>query len=112
MKKVLKGKKKIKKDKSKIPYGYYCYDENGVCPYWKRVKNRSKYENGFCDYLGYGDWDVNEKEVLTGQTKDPKTGKIIQLEKGTGHQLGLLFSTIWDQVKECNINIHKKKRRK
>lgn len=22
-----------------IPHGYYCYDENGICPHWQKTEN-------------------------------------------------------------------------
>ena len=46
-------------DKSeKIPEGIYCYDSNGVCPYWSLNKDKPHQENGYCSYLGLGDWDL------------------------------------------------------
>ena len=71
---MLEIKIKKMKDQSKIPKGFYCYDTNGVCPYWSLNKNKPHQENGYCSYLEQGDWDEH---------------------------LGLL----WDQVKECNINM-------
>lgn len=58
----------------KIPSGPYCYDKNGVCPYWSVNPDQPRQECGHCSYLGYGDWEVE----------------------------GL--SLLWDQVKECEIN--------
>ena len=81
------------KDKSKIPKGGYCYDENGICPYWSirfppeiNAKiNDGEYKTyqeiealndsqscGYCSFLDL--WDWNEGTLL------------------------------WDQCKECNIN--------
>lgn len=57
-----------------IPRGPYCYDENGVCPFWCREPTKQPQEDGYCSYLGKGDW---------------------QLEG---------FSLLWDQVKECDVN--------
>lgn len=62
------------KDLSLIPKGIYCYDENGICPYWPKRKDKPNMENGYCSFLGWGDW---EQEGLT---------------------------LLWDQVKECRIN--------
>ena len=72
-------------DKSKIPYGPYCYtiksiDENGniktdVCPYWGKREDRPSQINGYCSFLNIGDWDDNSN------------------------------SELWDQVKECGENI-------
>ena len=58
----------------KIPKGIYCYDENGVCPYWSRTDEYNDHENGYCQFLQLGDW----------------------MENGT--------SLLWDQVKEYRVN--------
>lgn len=74
-----------------IPKGMYCYQvvsdwiipENGglpyfktkMCPYWSINKNYPKQENGYCAFLGTGDW------MFPG------------------------FGLIWDQVKECGENL-------
>ena len=62
------------KDKLKIPKGLYCYDENGVCPYWKKI---GQY-NGYCKYLKMSDKEIEYIECAT--------------------------SLLWDQCKECGIN--------
>ncbi len=84
-------KKKIKKDKRKIPKGFYCYDHIeinkkniknkiiGICPYWSKHKNRPKQECGFCAYLNKGDWNINAKASIP-------------------------ISLLWDMIKECSIN--------
>jgi len=59
----------------KIPEGIYCYNEEGVCPYWSLVKDKPYQENGYCSYLKLGDWEIE----------------------------GL--SLLWDQCKECNENL-------
>ncbi|NHJ33124.1 MAG: hypothetical protein FK732_09685 [Asgard group archaeon] len=68
----------MKKDKSLIPKGCYCYTDHrgkGRCPYWDFDKTKPEQECGYCHYLEVGDWE----------------------EDGT-----LL---LWDQVKECGINM-------
>jgi len=56
-----------------IPRGMYC-DE---CPFWSNDKKRSRRENGYCSYLGKGDWDLNN---------------------------GILGNSfLWDQIKECGL---------
>lgn len=65
----------ISRDKSVIPFGAYCYNKNGVCPHWDIKKDKPSQDNGYCDFLGRGDW---ESERL---------------------------SLLWDQVKECNENM-------
>lgn len=44
-------------DKSKIPKGIYCYDENGICPYWSKDYDREEQNNGYCQFLKMGDWN-------------------------------------------------------
>lgn len=75
-------------DASFIPQGVYCYsdlsityDEKGmpvfrskVCPYWAIDKDREEQSNGYCAFIGAGDWfDCSGSSLL------------------------------WDQVKECGI---------
>lgn len=73
-------------DITQIPEGDYCYTllaivRNGrgmkikTCPYWELMLDKPEQDNGYCHYLKYGDWEHNG--------------------------LGLL----WDQVKECGVNI-------
>jgi hypothetical protein len=60
-----------------IPPGPYCYryaGGKGRCPWWALNKDQPHQQNGYCEYLGWGDW---QQEVLT---------------------------LLWDQVKECGIN--------
>ena len=59
----------------KIPKGDYCYDENGLCPYWSANHDKPNQEYGHCSFLGWGDW---QQRVVTH---------------------------LWDQVKECGINL-------
>ena len=59
---------------SRIPEGPYCYDGNGICPWWTRNNTKPEQDNGYCGYLQLGDWE----------------------SKG--------LSLLWDQCKECGIN--------
>jgi len=76
------------KDVSVIPPGPYCYRAKGErhfdasgrsvypvdpCPYWAIHPGKEHQENGYCAFLGEGDW----------------------AEDG--------FSHLWDQVKACGI---------
>lgn len=61
-------------DKTKIPKGYYCYDKNGICPYWEKRDDKPEMESGYCRFLGVGDWEQKH------------------------------LSLLWDQVKECGEN--------
>lgn len=68
-----------------IPKGMYCYTVDSIdketgrmnvdpCPYWSVDDSRPEQENGYCSYLGRGDWEVEH------------------------------LSLLWDQVKECGEN--------
>ena len=67
----------FEKGTSVIPKGGYCYDENGSCPYWDKASNIEEQSNGFCWFLGKGDWMPPE-------------------DRGT--------FLLWDQCKECGEN--------
>lgn len=70
---------------SAVPHGWYCHgaihsDENGrlhsyVCPFWDIDESKPDQNNGFCKLLNVGDWTDDR------------------------------FSLLWDQVKECGINV-------
>jgi hypothetical protein len=76
-----------KKNESLIPEGIYCHgplvqDPNNSmvrlcpnrCPYWTLNPREEEQSNGYCSFLGEGDWEPN----------------------GT--------SLLWDSCKECGIN--------
>ncbi len=90
------------KDLSIIPSGDYCYRFTGetvrltqvignsgdlleiapylapkreCCPYWELRENYPEQENGYCRFLGKGDWDLGP------------------------------ISLLWDQIKECGVNL-------
>lgn len=68
------------KDASVIPPGCYCYtyDLTGkavVCPYWDLREDKPEQENGYCAFMEQGDWDSEH------------------------------LSLLWDQVKECGVNM-------
>lgn len=63
-----------------IPKGMYCYSYNDKdefirCQYWDKDLGRSKYNNGYCHLIDVGDWNSH------------------------------IFSILWDQIKECDINL-------
>jgi len=62
---------------SVIPKGDYCYRGKCCCPYWDSASNVEEQSNGFCWFLGKGDWMPPE-------------------EGGT--------FLLWDQCKECGEN--------
>ena len=45
--------------RDRIPKGPYCYDENGVCPFWCIEPIHPTQENGYCSFLRLGDWDLS-----------------------------------------------------
>ena len=70
--------RKLRDDKGGrvIPWGDYCYDSKGSCPYWDMAENKEGVDNGFCWFIGKGDWWEDES-------------------------CGLL----WDQIKMCGKNM-------
>lgn len=57
-----------------IPEGIYCHvGRSTFCPYWGRNPNQEEQNDGYCAFLGKGDWEHDG--------------------------IGLL----WDQVKECGV---------
>lgn len=60
-----------------IPKGCYCYDENGVCPFWWSFDDFGEQMNGYCSLMERGDW--------------------MQSENGG-------TSLLFDQCKECGLN--------
>jgi len=66
----------VEKPTIDIPKGIYCYNENGVCPYWSIDSTKPEQENGYCAFLEVGDWEPD------GWT-----------------------SYLWDQVKECGLKV-------
>jgi hypothetical protein len=104
----------MKKDKTKIPKGFYCYTrKNGKtidCPYYRVIQERSKRLNGWCDFLGKGDLELalerakHAWEMKTRQKDGTyKTGLIPKVFKALMVKNGD-FSLLWDQCKECGIN--------
>lgn len=72
----VRAKLEEKNPEQYIPKGIYCYDENGICPFWDLSRNHERQLNGYCHYMKIGDW----------------------MEDGNWLYL------LWDQVKECDIN--------
>lgn len=69
-----------------IPLGPYCYDKHGLCPFWHISGKRHWQRAGYCDYLEFGDWEV---EVPDDWPEGFPTSAL---------------SLLWDQVKECGVN--------
>jgi len=53
-----------------IPFGPYCYDENGICQYWSKDESKPDTENGYCGLLKQGDWDFCHTSLLWDQCKE------------------------------------------
>jgi len=102
-----------------IPNGYYCYNENGVCPFWESKKGEyPEQEDGYCHFLGKSDWELNEvkqhtyiltkanDETLVGKTVAEVYGSTIppEIDLISGKVIHFALSLIWDQCKECNVN--------
>jgi hypothetical protein len=65
----------MEKSTDVIPMGMYCYsrDDDGtvnVCPYWDMKDDQPEQMNGYCHFLGEGDWDVEGLSLLWDQCKE------------------------------------------
>lgn len=92
-----------------IPTGMYCYKyigksytDDGIlilrthhCPFWSLNKKKPKQANGYCSYLGKGDWDLAYHPHVTWEH---------------GHAVDYIdtemtmYGLIWDCCKECGVN--------
>lgn len=70
-----------------IPQGSYCYDEEGLCPYWTVNKNKPHQMNGYCYFMEMGDWQSENSSLIWNQVKE---------------------CTIFTEINEYNYNIHSK----
>ena len=53
-----------------IPHGCYCYDENGVCPFWDSMPSMGEHSHGYCHWIESGDWESDGTSLLWDQTKE------------------------------------------
>jgi len=105
-----------------IPFGNYCYENgrNEPCPFWESKKDEyPSQEDGYCHYMGVSDWDLNEeingrsKIVYSKDNKSIEGKTIVELTKDepddidliSGKKIHFTSSLMWDQVKECGINM-------
>lgn len=84
-------------DDTKIPEGFYCYSEQGLCPYYSHEVIALDVEIPYCLYLEKGD--------LTGLTEEEFDDILLE----TGLTADELFKEhpldiLWDQCKECGVN--------
>ena len=83
------------KDKLVIPRGPYCYDDDGVCPYWSIKDELPNQYNGYCAYLEQSDVDL----CCDMELENMRTGEV---ERGC--DVPFPVSLLWDQCKMCGIN--------
>ena len=86
----------MKKDKRRIPKGFYCYGPKGRCPYWSTKDNLPDQENGYCSFLEKSDWDINEER---GAIEWESQGKVTQTTQP--HEIPI--SLLWDACKMCGV---------
>lgn len=64
----------MEKPTNVIPEGFHCYSridgEQHKCPYWDKNEAEEEQRNGYCHYLGEGDWDVEGLSLLWDQCKE------------------------------------------
>jgi len=87
-----------------IPIGDYCVsyidDYRYECPYHSYRKGYETYEDGYCAYLGKGDYELNRELKYWRVYKDGTKGP-----EQTAEEIGLKMSLLHDQVKMCNTNM-------
>ena len=98
----------MRKNKKLIPKGDYCYsipegkpfEDRVLCIYWSIDKTKSEQANGYCKYMVKGDWDINKEKNWCLLLEDDTWGP-----QQSADELGITGSLIWDEVKECGVNI-------
>ena len=83
------------KDTADIPTGIYC----DGCKYYHRVPCLTEQENGYCEYLGKSDWDINRED--DDVDFEVRRGDTVTIVKGK-HLPNM--SLLWDGCKECGVN--------
>jgi len=106
-----KLKEYLKEPEKYIPYGYYCDN----CPFWDLLSEElyPYQENGYCHYLKKSDWDLNEeRDLIVIQSKNKEEiGKKVkeifkeEIDQKSNKKTHFPASLLWDECKECNINI-------
>jgi hypothetical protein len=100
-----------------IPSGLYCYDivqgKRVYCPFYSIDKTRPVQENGYCSYIGKGDWDINEeypKDIEINKKQSDGTYKK-EMVKRVRDTIFWGMGLLWDACKECGVkyNIGKDK---
>ncbi len=83
---------------------------NKICPYWRLDPiHTGERENGYCEYLEKGDWDINEEKTAIAESRKQEDGTYKEtIYKNTSwHDLGLAESLLWDKCKEVGCPRHK-----
>jgi hypothetical protein len=108
-------KKKIKEYPKEvlevIPKGMYCHGEltlNSselylplkICPFWFKINNRKKQENGYCVLLGKGDYEMNREKHIGLWTSYNKQKVVKKWKEHYGPNNPDSSSLLWDQCKE------------
>lgn len=80
-----------------IPRGCYCEG----CPFWFKNRRKPSQMNGYCSYLGKGDWDFYEEmpdliEVEQRQPDGSYKKEMIKKEPMFGTML-------YEGIKECEV---------
>ena len=113
--------KKLETPEKHIPFGHYCYENsrNEPCPFWdSKPEVYPNHEDGYCHYLNKSDWDLNEEgggskiifvgddgdQSIVGETMEEVFGDD-EIDQRTGKKIHFTTSLMWDQVKECGINM-------
>ena len=91
-------------DKSKIPYGMYCYGRGGrsdKCPYWEYIETIIFYKDSKNNCDSYDKCEDNDKCGTSFRTS-------CKVDVIKCNYLNLIDkdekTLLWDQVKECGIN--------
>jgi hypothetical protein len=77
-----------------IPKGLYC----DGCPFWFVDKTHPEQENGYCSYLGKGDWDLNAE--IAEKDVEVRYGDKVEIMKYKDLPPS---SLLWDGCKECGV---------
>jgi hypothetical protein len=83
------------KDKNKIPKGIYC----DGCSYLRILPCLPDQENGYCEYLGQSDYEINRMD--DDKDFEVSQGDTVRIMKGRDLPSS---SLLWDGCKECGIN--------
>ena len=100
----------MKKNKKLIPKGMYCYSGSAspasksfkLCPYWRRKDERREQEDGYCEYLGKGDHEINREEQIVRVGYRQKDGSYKYEKINYGPDNPSFMSLLWDQCKDVN----------